>query len=187
MRITGGAYRGRLLASPKDKTIRPTSDKVRAAIFNILAARGLVDGACILDAFCGTGALGLEALSRGASCCAFMDKNRYSLALAKQNFAALKIDAQHYFALADAAQPGTRPDAVPAASLVFLDPPYNRDFIPQSLPALASGGCMDDGAHILVESEKAFTPQSLPPGYDVLMERVYGDTKIMLLKKGGTS
>ncbi len=187
MRITGGAYRGRLLASPKDKTIRPTSDKVRAAIFNILAARGLIDSARVLDAFCGTGALGLEALSRNAFCCTFMDKNRDSLGLAKANFAALKIDAQHYFTLADATRPGARPDAVPAASLIFLDPPYDRNLIPQALPALAAGGWMEDGAHIIVESEKAFAAAALPPGYDVLMERAYGDTKIMLLQKGGAS
>lgn len=184
MRITGGRYGGRVLASPKDKTIRPTSDKVRAAIFNILNARGLVDGANVLDVFCGTGALGLEALSNGALCCTFMDKNRDSLRLAKENFAALKIDAQHSFILGDAVKPGQRPESIPAAGLIFLDPPYGQDLVQQTLPALEAGGWMAENAHIIVETEKAFAATALPPGYDVLVERMYGDTKVTLLKKG---
>jgi len=184
MRITGGEYRGRLLQSPKDRTIRPTSDKVRLAIFNILNSRGLVQQAVVLDAFCGTGALGLEALSWGALCCTFMDKNRESLSLSKENFAALKIDAKQSFLLKDATKPGEKPAEIMAADLVFLDPPYRQDLIPASLSSLEKDGWIAQGAHILVESEDSFDPAGLSPlGYDVLMIRDYGDTRIALLKR----
>ena len=183
MRITGGEYRGRLLRSPKDRTIRPTSDKVRQAIFNILGSRLDLEGVAVLDVFCGTGALGIEALSRGALCCTLMDKNGGSLALAKENFAALKIDAQHSFVLKDASKPGPKPDAIAAANLVFLDPPYKQDLIAPALSALAVSGWIAPGAYILVESEDGYDPAPLAAlGYDVLMVRDYGDTRVALLK-----
>ena len=184
MRITGGEYRGRLLQSPKDRTIRPTSDKVRQAIFNILGSRIDLEGISVLDAFCGTGALGIEALSRGALCCTFMDKNGGSLGLAEENFAALKIAAQHSFVLKDATKAGPKPDTIAAANLVFLDPPYKQDLIAPSLSALGAAGWIAAGAHILVESENSYDPTGLSGlGYDVLMVRDYGDKRIALLKR----
>lgn len=179
MRITGGEYRGRLLQSPKDRTIRPTSDKVRQAIFNILGARMDFEGAAVLDAFCGTGALGIEALSRGALCCTFMDKNGGSLGLAKENFAALKIPAQHSFVLKNAAKPGKRPDSVVAANLVFLDPPYKQGLIAAAVEGLGREGWLAPEALILMESEKGLDFTSIPD-CDVLMTRDYGDTSIAL-------
>ncbi len=181
MRITGGTHGGRVLQSPKDRTIRPTSDKVRLAVFNILNARGLVQDAAVLDAFCGTGALGLEALSQGALCCTFMDKNRRSLDLAKDNFAALKMDAQHSFVLKDACKPGLKPASIPAATLVFLDPPYKQDLIAQSLPTLAGSGWVAGGAYILAESETMWDSGILISlGCNVILMRDYGDTRITL-------
>lgn len=184
MRITGGEYRGRLLQSPKDRTIRPTSDKVRQAIFNILHSRDAVVDTVVLDAFCGTGALGLEAVSRGALCCTFMDKNRGSLELSRQNHAALKMDGKFSFVLKDAAKPGPKPDDIDAATLVFLDPPYKQDLVASSLSALDDAGWIGAAAHILVESEDSYDPAGLSNlGYDVLMVRDYGDTRIALLKR----
>ncbi|MFA5592833.1 MAG: 16S rRNA (guanine(966)-N(2))-methyltransferase RsmD [Micavibrio sp.] len=186
MRITGGLYRGRILGSPKDRAVRPTSDKVRAAVFNILNARGLVRGAAVLDAFCGTGALGLEALSWGASSCVFMDKSRASLELCRQNHAVLKVEAPCFFALKDAAKPGSLPETAPPADLVFLDPPYELGLVEAALPALHQGGWIAQEAHILVESEKSFSPAKLhASGYGVLLERDYGDTRIFLLGRTG--
>lgn len=182
MRITGGIYGGRVLEAPKDRTIRPTSDKVRQAVFNVFNARGLVDGANVLDAFCGTGALGIEALSWGASCCSFMDKNRTSLELCRRNFAALKIDAQHNFLLKDAVKPGIKPAEMPAANLVFLDPPYKQELVQQSLGVLISAGWLARGAHALIEAEKAWNPAALAEfGHEVLLTRYYGDTQVVLL------
>lgn len=182
MRITGGEYGGRLLQSPKDRTIRPTSDKVRQAIFNILNSRIDLEGAAVLDAFAGTGALGIEALSRGALCCTFMDKNRGSLELSKQNHAALKITAKSSFVLKDATKPGPRPPEIAAANLVFLDPPYKQQLIPLSLTGLTAEGWIAPMAHILMESEKTFDPATLE-GFTILMVRDYGDTRIALAQK----
>lgn len=184
MRVTGGIYGGRILQSPKDNAIRPTSDKVRLAVFNILHARGCVADAAVLDGFCGTGALGIEALSRGALCCTFMDKNRGSLDLCRANHAALKITAQCSFVLGDSSKPKAKPPEIAAANLVFLDPPYNRDMVMISLPALDTQGWIADGAYILIETEKSYDPSVLSPlGYDIDMVRDYGDTRIALAQK----
>ncbi len=180
MRITGGQYRGRLLQSPKDRAIRPTSDKVRLAIFNMLESRGAVQDAAVLDAFCGTGALGLEALSRGALCCTFMDKNRGSLELARANFAALKIDAKESFVLKDAAKPGASPSNN-RATLVFLDPPYHQELLQQSISALRVGGWIAEGAFLVLESEAQFDMHLMEAfGVQIDLVRDYGDTRIAL-------
>lgn len=182
MRITGGIYGGRMLQPPKDMRVRPTSDKVRQAIFNILNSRGLVDGASVLDGFCGTGALGLEALSWGGSCCTFIDLSRTSLDLCRKNHAALKIDAQCYFVLKSCAKPGLKPAEVPAANLVFLDPPYKQDLVREALEGLAPAGWIAKGASILIETEKNYNPAPLTAmGYSVQLARDYGDTRIALL------
>ncbi len=183
MRITGGQYRGRIIEPPKGgRFIRPTSDKVRQAIFNILNSRGLVDGAVVLDGFCGTGALGLEAISWGALCCTFMDKNRDSLELCKRNYAALKIDTKSSFILADCAKPGLKRSEIAAASLVFLDPPYGENLVPAALQGLTAAGWITPDAYILAETEKhcdsAYFTQS---GYETVLRRDYGDTSISLL------
>jgi len=181
MRITGGDYGGRILESPTDRTIRPTSDKVRQAIFNMLNARGAVDGAVVLDGFCGTGALGIEALSWGAASCTFIDKNRRSLDLARKNHAALGITAKSDFLLKDCAKPGLRPADIAAANLVFLDPPYKQDLIPQALAGLAEARWLAPDAHILIESEKSFDPAMAGAGFNVVLTRDYGDTRVALL------
>jgi 16S rRNA (guanine966-N2)-methyltransferase len=182
MRITGGEYRGRLLETPKDMTIRPTSDKVRQAVFNVLNARGLVDGAVILDGFCGTGALGIEALSWGGLCCTFIDKNPRSLDLCRKNYAALKIPAKSSFVLRDCSSLGLKANECAAADLAFLDPPYSLDLITPSLTSLTKGGWLAETAHVLIETEKQFDPSSLEAeGYNLEMTRDYGDTRIALL------
>lgn len=182
MRITGGIYGGRVLEPPRDMRVRPTSDKVRQAIFNILNARGLVDGASVLDGFCGTGALGLEALSWGGFCCTFIDLSRTSLDLCRKNHAALKTDAQCNFILKDCAKPGIKPAEIAAANLVFLDPPYKQDLVRQALEGLAPAGWIAKDAVILIETEKSHDPAPLAEmGYTIDLVRDYGDTRIALL------
>ncbi len=183
MRITGGIYGGRLLKAPTGRDVRPTSDKVRQAIFNILNARGLVEDANVLDVFCGTGALGLEALSWGASSCTFIDKSKASLDLCKENFAALKITTPTTFLLKDAVTPPPKPEAASPANLAFLDPPYKQGFITLSLIALVEKGWLVEDAHALIETEKGFAEPQW--GFETLMERDYGDTRIALLKRAG--
>ena len=137
MRIVAGTHRGRILKTPTGSDIRPTSDKVRQAVFNTLNSRGAVVDAVVLDAFCGTGALGLEALSQGAEAAIFMDISATSLNLAKANATLLREEEASSFLLKDAGNPGQRPPSIPPATLLFLDPPYRRNLVPVSfLPSI---------------------------------------------------
>jgi len=181
MRITGGTHRGRLLQSPKTMVIRPTADKIRLAVFNMLEARGLLQDAVILDAFCGTGALGLEGLSRGAAFAIFMDNNKASLALAQKNAAALGLMPQAQFIFSDATKPTQRAENIAPATLVFLDPPYRKGLLPPAITALKAHGYVAQKAMFLLECERDCTPDhSLPRGYEALVIKDYGDTRIVL-------
>ena len=129
MRITGGLHRSRKLETPKNDAVRPTSDKVRQALFNMLNSRGLVRDAVVLDAFCGTGALGLEALSQGAARAIFIDKAKSSTDLCHQNIETLNVGDQSCVLLQDSAKIKLRPDGIPHVELVFLDPPYRKGLV----------------------------------------------------------
>jgi 16S rRNA (guanine966-N2)-methyltransferase len=179
MRIVGGKYGSRILKAPKDDAIRPTSDKLRGAIFNMLRSRGVLDDALAMDCFCGTGALGIEALSQGAAHCVFVDNSRASFDLAKENAEALKIGSDAEFIFRDATKMGPRPPGIPARTLVFLDPPYRENLIPQALESLQQGGWLVADAMCVIEAEKDFAA-ALPPGISAVDERLYGETKLML-------
>jgi 16S rRNA (guanine966-N2)-methyltransferase len=179
MRIVAGTHRGRILKTPTGADIRPTSDKVRQAVFNALHSRGAVTDAIVLDAFCGTGALGLEALSQGAAAAIFTDISAASLALAKDNAALLREEQACTFLLKDAANPGPRPDTVAAATLLFLDPPYRKNLVPQSLKALQENGWLAPDCIVLAEAEKGDDLSALPG--EILTEKNYGDTKVVIL------
>ena len=133
MRIVSGIYGGRKLQVPRGKDIRPTSDKVRGAMFNVLRGFDAVDGSRVLDAFCGSGALGLEALSQGAAHVTFCDKSRVSLDLAKENAGALGCAEHSDFILKDALKIDA--EAGPY-DLAFLDPPYGQNLIPKIVTTL---------------------------------------------------
>jgi 16S rRNA (guanine(966)-N(2))-methyltransferase RsmD len=135
MRIIGGRFRGRPLRAPKGRETRPTTDRVREALFNLLAARRPLDGARVLDLFAGTGALGLEALSRGAAAARFVEHHAPTLRLARQNAAGLGVEAACLFLRADAVGFLRRPPAE-RFDLAFADPPYDLDALP-ALPDLA--------------------------------------------------
>ncbi|HEY0837356.1 MAG TPA: 16S rRNA (guanine(966)-N(2))-methyltransferase RsmD [Azospirillum sp.] len=184
VRIVGGRHRGRRLAAPHGHDVRPTTDRTREAIFNILAHSGWgpddgspVDGAVVLDAFCGTGALGLEALSRGAARATFLDLARNSLEAVRANIAELREEGRTVVLRADAAKP---PKAREPATLAFLDPPYGQDLAPKALTALAAAGWLAPGATVVVE-EAANAPVPLPPGFEALDDRRYGDTRVVFL------
>ncbi|MCD8497594.1 MAG: RsmD family RNA methyltransferase [Alphaproteobacteria bacterium] len=124
MRVIAGTYGGRRLEAPKSDDIRPTSDKLRGSIFNALLSRIDIEDMCVLDICCGTGALGLEALSRGAGRVVFIDSARSSLDLAKKNASALGASGE--FILKEAGKLGARPDNIPPADLFFCDPPLSQ-------------------------------------------------------------
>jgi 16S rRNA (guanine966-N2)-methyltransferase len=185
MRIVAGLYGGRRLLSPDNRDIRPTSDKIRGAIFNSLRSRGAVEGAYVLDGFCGTGALGFEALSQGASHCVFADSSRVSLDLARENAAALGIKNEAQFIVIDMGKYGQKSETKNKFNLVFLDPPYNKNLITPALESLDQGGCLAPDAILVVESERKFSG-TFPGTYALLDEKISGETKIGFLSYAKT-
>jgi 16S rRNA (guanine966-N2)-methyltransferase len=181
MRVVGGSLRRRTLVAPEGRDVRPTSDRAREALFNILAhheARPLA-GARVLDVFAGSGALGIEALSRGAVHCTFVETLPEALAAIRLNLGKLDLAARATVLSRDA----TRPGAVvgDAADLVFLDPPYRSSLAVPALTALASGGWLVPGALVSVElaAKEPFGP---PDGFAILDERRYGAARLVLAR-----
>ncbi len=185
MRIVGGILKGRALKAPKGKDVRPTSDRARESIFNILVSGKAacdLDGAQVLDVFAGTGALGLEALSRGASDVMFIDHAGPSLAVIKDNAAALGVIKQCRTLKLDAAKLGPPPRLLERpADVVFLDPPYNQGLEKQALLGLARHGWIKPGAIVVVETDQS-VPFEAPPGYVKLDERTYGAALVTFLR-----
>jgi 16S rRNA (guanine966-N2)-methyltransferase len=181
MRITGGSHRGRILVPPDDQSIRPTADKIRLAVFNILESRNAVVDAVVLDACCGTGALGLDAISRGSRHAIFMDISRDAIELARNNAKALKLEQQCTFLLADTKKTPARTTQL-QATLAFLDPPYHHDLVPIMLRSLVAGDWLAPDAIIVAETERK---GGLPPiaGFSPFGQKTYGDTLITLLRR----
>lgn len=175
MRITGGIFRGRPLKTPADNLIRPTSDKIRQAVFNALFSRFDLNEKIILDACAGTGALGLEALSRGSSRAIFCDLTQAHLNLTRQNAETLKCADQCEFIKMDITKAIARRDIIPPADLCFLDPPYRKDIILPALQSLKIAGWITDDTLIVAESEAEY---NLPFPSD--FDRIYGDTRIFM-------
>ncbi|MCW2244433.1 16S rRNA (guanine966-N2)-methyltransferase [Azospirillum fermentarium] len=187
VRIVGGKHRGRTLSAPSGRDVRPTSDRTREALFNILAHCGWgpdgespIGGAVVLDAFCGTGALALEALSRGAARAVMLDMGRGPLDCARANAAALGESASTLILRGDATKP---PPPKEPATLAFLDPPYGRGLGEKALAALAAGGWFAPRAVVMLEETASVTP-ILPDGFAPLDERLYGDTRVTFLRWG---
>ena len=184
MRIIAGRHRGRLLAAPAGDIVRPTGERAREALFNILAhgkfaaAGPAYAGAEIVDAFAGTGAFGLEALSRGAAHVVFIENDRTALAVLRQNIAALGEETRTRIASGDATSP---PRALAPASLAFLDPPYGKELAHKALACARNGGWLTPDALIVVE-EAAKTDFAAPEGFDELERRAYDDTALILLR-----
>ena len=185
LRIVGGRHRGRRLIVPPGDAVRPTSDRAREALFNILshgdfaAAGSPFADENVLDAFAGTGALGIEALSRGAARAAFIETDRTALAALRRNLAALdETDAADVVA-GDA----TRPPRAPfAAAMAFLDPPYRSGLAASALEALARAGWLAPRALTIIEIA-AKEPFSPPPGFAMIDERRYGAARLVFLRR----
>jgi 16S rRNA (guanine966-N2)-methyltransferase len=182
MRIVGGRLGGRTLASPRTQAIRPTADRLRESLFNILAhAYGdPVTGARVLDLFAGTGALGLEALSRGAAFALFVDDAVEARALLRENIAALGLGGVTRIFRRDATRLGPAHPVDPF-SLVFLDPPYSKGLAEKALVSAREGGWLAQGALIVVE-EAADAGFTAPAGFDELERRRYDDTEMVFLR-----
>jgi len=172
VRIIAGKWRGRPIVAPKGQATRPTSDRAREALFSMLASRiGSFDGLEIADLFAGSGALGLEALSRGAAHCTFVDSDRAALEAIRTNLKALGAEGDVRAATAEHVR------LVRPLDLVFLDPPYASGL---AAPALANLP-VAPGGWASIETSRDESVEV--PGYDVEADRVYGKAKITLLRK----
>ncbi len=185
MRIVGGRHKSRAVATPKGRDVRPTSDRTREAVFNILehAIDGFtVSGTSVVDLFAGTGALGLEALSRGARHATFIDRDANSLGIARRNAVAVGETGTTAFLRLDACRlpPPARIADAPCG-LAFLDPPYEKGFMPPALLGLMTKGWLAEGA-VLVLEMAAGEPLDLPSGFRILDERIYGAARVVFLR-----
>jgi 16S rRNA (guanine966-N2)-methyltransferase len=188
MRIVGGTYRGKSLASPPtgDKQLRPTSDRLRETVFNILAHGEHTDclsGARVLDLFAGTGALGFEALSRGAKFVLFVDDAPMARGLIRQNVDALGAGGTTRLFRRDATQLGDA-NSFGEYSLIFADPPYGRGLAETALVNCRDGGWLADGAVIIVE-ESVEAGFAAPPGFVEWDRRRQGKSEVVFLYHPG--
>ncbi|MBK1678554.1 16S rRNA (guanine(966)-N(2))-methyltransferase RsmD [Rhodospirillum rubrum] len=186
MRIVGGRLKGKVLTAPVGPAVRPTGDRTREALFNVLVHRfqgrdGFsLEGAIVLDAFAGTGALGLEALSRGAARVAFLEQAPASLALIRANIAACRAEAVCKVVRGDACHPAR---AGEAATLALLDPPYGKGLALPAVIALAAAGWLAPGALVCVETEAKGTPAPpWPEAFEVADERTHGKARMTILR-----
>jgi 16S rRNA (guanine966-N2)-methyltransferase len=184
VRIVGGRWRGRGLSGPSSDAIRPTSDRLREAIFNVLA-HGYDDpvaGARVIDLFAGTGAMGLEALSRGAGFALFVEDGAEGRALIRRNVEALGAAGVTRIYRRDATRLG---DAKPLApfGLAFCDPPYGKGLGEKALASARAGGWLEPGALLVVE--EAAGAFAAPDGFVEIERRAYGETEVSFLRAPG--
>lgn len=181
MRIVAGRFRGKTLIAPEDQSIRPTSDRAREALFNILASRmgPNLEGVRVLDLFAGTGALGLEAVSRGASAVTFVDMGVEARGIIRDHIEAFGIGGIAKLLRRDATALGPAGTIRPF-DLVFLDPPYGKGLGERALVSARDGGWIAPGATIVLEesSEVAVAP---PEGFTLEDRRVYGAAALHFL------
>lgn len=182
MRIVGGAWRGRRLSAPRSDSIRPTSDRLRESLFNVLthAYDEALPGARVLDLFAGTGALGFEALSRGAAYALLVDEGAEARAVIRSNIEALGAEGVTRLFRRDATRLGPAGTAG-QFSLIFCDPPYGRDLAPRALASAAAGAWLAPGALVVVE-EAETVHLAWPEGFAELERRPYGETAITLAR-----
>jgi len=182
MRVVGGRLRGRTLVAPKSQAIRPTADRLRESLFNILvhAYGDPILGARVLDLFAGTGALAIEALSRGAAFALFVDDGAEARALLRENVAALGLGGTTRIFRRDATKLGPAHPVEPFG-LVFLDPPYGQGLAEKALASARDGGWLMPDALVVVEeaADAGFKP---PDGFEEIERRKYDDTEIVFLR-----
>jgi 16S rRNA (guanine966-N2)-methyltransferase len=183
MRIIAGRWKGRALVAPPGLATRPTSDRARQAIFDQLwhapwAGRAVVEDAVVLDAFAGTGAMGLETLSRAAARVFFMEQDRAALAALRANITACKAGDACRVIAGDVTAP---PVAAAPCSLVFLDPPYGKGLVPRALAALQTKGWIAPCALIIAETGRD-EENAIPPGFEVISTREHGAARLSALR-----
>ncbi|HQT78718.1 MAG: 16S rRNA (guanine(966)-N(2))-methyltransferase RsmD [Rhodospirillales bacterium 20-64-7] len=189
MRIVGGAWRGRRLAAPAGQATRPTADRVRQALFDMLlhapwGGRAVIEDAVVLDAFAGTGALGLEALSRGAASACFIENDPAALKALRANVTTCGAEGRAAIIAGNLLEQGARggaglPAGLGAAGLVFLDPPYGQDLVPRAVRHLRQTGRIVAGALVVAETAAG---ETWLPEEPVLAERRHGAARVVIFR-----
>lgn len=185
MRVVGGALRGRKLAAPRGRAVRPTSDRVRESIFDLLG----VHFGCgrVLDLYAGTGALGVEALSRGCQSAVFVERSRAAVELIVSNLKNCELTDRGRVVSREviAFLKSSEPDC--AADLVLIDPPYGKGLVPKTLRLIESGGWLAAAGVVVCETEAGLQLPEQTDALERLKQRVYGDTAISLFRFGRSS
>jgi len=185
MRIVAGQFKGRPIAAPKTEATRPTSDRARESLFNRIAHAAWapdLDGARVIDLFAGSGALGLEALSRGAAYCLFVENAHAACGVIRKNIDALGLAGAARLHRRSAVELGPRPDLVAAPfDLAFLDPPYHKNLVAPCLAALVAGDWLADDALIVVETAVDESPAFA--GFELVSERKSGAARFWFLNR----
>jgi len=184
MRVVGGRLKGRALKGPASDSIRPTSDRLRESLFNILAHAydAPTEGARVIDLFAGTGALAIEALSRGAASALLVDQGAEAATIIRANLEALGLSGSARLLRRDARKLGLAPEGE-RYGLAFLDPPYGKGLAPPALKALRDGGWLQPHALIVIE-EAAEAEVALPEGFILREARRFGDTQLIFARAG---
>jgi 16S rRNA (guanine966-N2)-methyltransferase len=184
MRIVAGTFRGRPLVAPKGQSTRPTADRTRQAVFNVLEhaawSPGLA-GRRVIDLFAGSGALGLESISRGAAFCRFVDRDAGARAAISSNAEALGVIGRIRIDRRDAAALGARPADEPPFDLALVDPPYGQGLGEAALAQLAAGGWLSPDALMVLE-RGADDPAPVPAGFEALDARAWGKARVTFLR-----
>jgi len=178
VRVIAGRARGRKLKPPADRSVRPTSDRVREAIFDLLGPGPPAER--VLDLFAGTGALGIEALSRGASRAVFVDADRASVSLVRANLDACDLAGQAEVIRRDVLRFLRAGGPQPAFDLVLIDPPYGRGLVEARLEALAAGGWLAPGGRVVCETEAGLASAERVGDLERVKQRTYGDTGVSI-------
>jgi 16S rRNA (guanine966-N2)-methyltransferase len=185
MRIVAGRFRGRSLIAPTGSTTRPTADRTRQALFDVLVHAPWaveLEGARVIDLFAGSGALGLEALSRGAAFALFVETDEAARGAIRDNVEALQLFGETRIHRRDATDLGPRPaSAGNVFDLAFLDPPYRQSLGERALASLAAGGWLASGATIVLE-RAADEPEPITPGFELLDDRAWGAARVWFLR-----
>jgi 16S rRNA (guanine966-N2)-methyltransferase len=184
MRITGGIHKSRTLAAPSGTATRPTTDRVREALFSILGAAGAIDGARVLDLYAGTGALGLEALSRGAAHATLVESSRNALSALRANVKALGLEERTHVAALDVGRAAQRLAEMDPFDIVFADPPWalvDTGDASRALANIVAAGVLRAGALVVLEHAARSVPPSIA-GLALDETRRYGDTTLTIFK-----
>lgn len=188
MRIVGGKFKGRAIRAPEGRNTRPTSDRARESVFNVLAHADWappLEGARVIDAFAGSGALGLEAISRGAAFCLFVETDSAARGCIRDNVETFQLFGITRIHRRSATDLGLKPAGLGAPfDLVFMDPPYAYDLVPAALDQLARGQWITPKALVVAETS-AEEAAPVASGWEVLDERTYGAARVSFLRPRG--